>query len=233
MLRVWREAKWWFLAWLLALVVFVCINVFFNWVRMGLFLFSVYFLSLVVLIVLTVKLVRVLRKCNVYASKILAVPFKWLFAFFMDMFFALLRKLGNSEVLAMARRKWLDMLLLFQRKKGLQVLRKFRDESEIVFGDKKRLGSRLRKMHWRLLKTNRERVRFIYIAFLKKQIKAGVPLTMADTPNELVEKTKKPREHQELVSLYNFARYKDEAGSVSQGDVKRVMGYASRWNRLV
>jgi len=104
------------------------------------------------------------------------------------------------------------------------LLRRYNDEMTYIKNEKNRLGNRLRKMKWRNLETNRDRIRFIYIAFLKKQIKAGAPISLADTPNELYVKLQEKNNELEdaLFSLYNVARYNNEDDSITTEDVEML-----------
>ncbi|MCL2286257.1 MAG: hypothetical protein FWC32_07815 [Firmicutes bacterium] len=104
------------------------------------------------------------------------------------------------------------------------VLRRYNDERSFVFGGRNRIGSKLRKMRWRNLSSNRERVRYIYISFLKKQIKSGADVSLADTPNELYEKLQEKGSDidSRLFSLYNLARYKDDESSIIAEDVENI-----------
>ena len=104
------------------------------------------------------------------------------------------------------------------------LLRRYNDEMTYIKNEKNRLGNRLRKMKWRNLETNQDRIRFIYIAFLKKQIKAGAPISLADTPNELYVKLQEKNNELEdaLFSLYNVARYNNEDDSITTEDVEML-----------
>lgn len=104
------------------------------------------------------------------------------------------------------------------------LLRGYSDERTFVFGGKNSVGSKLRKMKWRSLNNNRERIRYIYITFLKKQIKAGANVRLSDTPNELYTKLHEKNSGLDntLFSLYNVARYNNNESSITAEDVNRV-----------
>jgi len=102
--------------------------------------------------------------------------------------------------------KKIDSILEKLTTRGLSPrLRRYHDERMTIAANKTRLTSRLRKLKWRSLTTNRDRIRFLYIAFLKKQIKKGAPVQMSDTPNELCAKLQAHTDT--LFELYNRARY--------------------------
>jgi hypothetical protein len=81
----------------------------------------------------------------------------------------------------------------------------YHDEKIRIFGGKER--DRLRKLKWRQLRTNRERVRFFYIEFLRKKMKKGAVIPPSATPNELAARL---QENHDLFALYNEARYDND-----------------------
>jgi len=104
------------------------------------------------------------------------------------------------------------------------ILKRYSDERTHIINERSRISNRLRKLKWRSLSTNRERVRYYYIAFLKKQIRAGATIYTSDTPNEIYNKLRKENSNLDntLFSLYNLARYKDEKGSITEEDVELI-----------
>jgi hypothetical protein len=86
----------------------------------------------------------------------------------------------------------------------------YHDEKIRIFGGKER--DRLRKLKWRQLKTNRERVRYFYIEFLRKKMKKGVAIPPSATPNELAARL---QENHDLFTLYNEARYDNDTNDLS------------------
>ena len=104
------------------------------------------------------------------------------------------------------------------------ILRRYNDERTFVFGSRNPIGNKLRKLKWRNLDSNRERVRYIYISFLKKQIKSGADVSPADTPNELYVKLQEKISDLDgaLFSLYNLARYKDDETGITAEDVENI-----------
>ena len=112
----------------------------------------------------------------------------------------------------------------------------YKDERISVYHAYKRLDSGLRKLKWRQLTTNRDRIRFIYIAFLRRKIKAGANVSPAFTPYEqhamLHQQDKALKD--ELFTTYNTARYQapdDEAASdngITDDAVQHLRRYASR-----
>jgi len=83
----------------------------------------------------------------------------------------------------------------------------------------------LRKMKWKNLQTNRQRVRFIYIAFLQRKIKKGTTVLPSETPNELAMRL---QGGEELFPLYNVARYAKDNISVEEEDLEKIMHCAGR-----
>jgi len=120
------------------------------------------------------------------------------------------------------------------RRDGVLFLTEYEDERSAVQTERAKQDG-LRKMKWRSLTSNRERVRFVYIAFLKKQMRlAGSTVNPIDTPNELLVKLQERDKKLDdaLTNLYNLARYKDDEASITDQDLENVIhhaGAATRW----
>jgi len=101
---------------------------------------------------------------------------------------------------------------------GGPILRRYSDERVSIYAERSNLTVRLRKMRWRSLEDNRQRIRFCYIAYIKKQLKQGARISTADTPNEvfhkLAEADKEPNDT--LFALYNQARYNENSNITTQ-----------------
>jgi hypothetical protein len=111
----------------------------------------------------------------------------------------------------------------------------FQDERTRV--DFARGGNFFRKMKWKALQNHRERVRFIYISFLRGKIKKGVAVPPSYTPNELAAKfnetdTETSPATDRLFSLYNTARYARAEAVISKEEVEQVLPCASKRLRL-
>jgi hypothetical protein len=104
------------------------------------------------------------------------------------------------------------------------LLRRYNDERSFVLGERGHYGNRLRKMKWRGLHTNSERIRYIYIKFLKRLIKSGFSVSPVDTPNELYEKLLKLNNDMDnkLFSLYNLARYNHDETGITKDDIENL-----------
>ena len=103
------------------------------------------------------------------------------------------------------------------------LLKRYSDERSIISTEKTNLNKKLRKMRWRSLTDNRQRVRFHYIAYIRKELKQGAPISPSDTPTELHEKLTKidKKPNSDLFNLYNLARY-NENSEISDRDVELV-----------
>ena len=121
------------------------------------------------------------------------------------------------------------------------VLRHFKDERSSAYIERRSSRPRFRKLKWKNLTTNQERIRFIYIAFLERQIKKGAAYSTTDTPNELYIKLRMKNSglSDRLFGLYNRARYQvtrtaegygndDTADTgISAQDVQDVLPYST------
>ena len=101
----------------------------------------------------------------------------------------------------------------------------FQDEKARIFSAKKR--DQFRKMKWKNL-NHRERVRFIYISFLRGKIKKGAIVLPNETPNELAVKLANDTRTETLFSLYNVARYASAETSVEKEEVENILPCASK-----
>jgi len=106
---------------------------------------------------------------------------------------------------------------------GNPLLKLYSDERSLISFDRNNLSGKLRKMRWRSLEDNRQRIRFCYIAYIKKQIKLGARISTADTPNELFGKLTATDSNPDknLFELYNLARYNENSNITAQ-DVESV-----------
>lgn len=150
---------------------------------------------------------------------------------YMQKSFAFLKQLFERALSLLAKSKLAAKLTsAFSGKTKINRLSFFSDEKFILLPTKKNLADPFKKMKWKNLKTNRERIRYIYIAFMKKKIKQGFSMDPTYTPNEVYYRLRENDASlkDELFSLYNVARYKDDENSVTKNDVESVLEYASK-----
>jgi len=218
-MRTFHENKKVFIIFIISFLVAAITNIiFFATGGTNFFLFILQILSLINLLVQLKHLAKVLVKyikikpSNKIRKAMLRV------ANLFGALFSMLAKITNT--ISERAKNIFDKLI--PHGKG-PLLRRYNDEMAYIKNEKSRLRNKLRKMKWRNLETNRDRIRFIYIAFLKKQIKAGAPISLADTPNELYLKLqeKNSTDHS-LFSLYNTARYNNEDDSITTEDVEML-----------
>lgn len=106
---------------------------------------------------------------------------------------------------------------------------KGKDKIEFAFGEIRRTKAQEEKKRktvfpkWKDLKDNRERVRFIYVVFLKKCIKRGFRLDKAMTPADIAEKVAETPDQRYIFECYNGVRYSDERTQVPDGVVKELL----------
>lgn len=111
---------------------------------------------------------------------------------------------------------------------------KGRDKIEFAFGEHKKAKGREEKKHkpvfpkWKDLKDNRERVRFIYIVFIKKCIKRGFHFDRAMTPADISKKIAETPAQQRVFACYNDVRYSDERIQVSDSVVKELLNVSNK-----
>lgn len=218
-LKIWRENKIVVISFFVSLAMAATASVvFFAAGGDNLFLFIVKVLAIVIFLVCLRAFVKVLKRYVTVSEKLKkSKAWKALGRVFGALFDAF-AKMSNA-----IRSKTYGIFAKIFPHKG-PLLRRYNDERAFVFGEKSRIGSRLRKMKWRNLGSNRERIRYIYIAFLKKQIKAGADVNPSDTPNELYVKLHEKNSGLEntLFSLYNVARYSEGEERITVEDVEKV-----------
>ena len=218
-LKIWRENKIVVISFFISLAAAVTASIIFFAVGGDkLFLFIVKVAAIVIFIICFRAFVKVLKKYMTVFEKLKKTKIWRALGSVFGSLFDAFAKMGNA-----IKNKTYGILAKIFPHRGLR-LRRYNDERTFVFGEKSRIGSRLRKMKWRNLSSNRERIRYIYIAFLKKQIKAGADINPADTPNELYAKLHEKNSGLEntLLSLYNVARYGVDDGRISEEDVEQV-----------
>ncbi|MCL2373049.1 MAG: hypothetical protein FWC78_06570 [Defluviitaleaceae bacterium] len=88
-----------------------------------------------------------------------------------------------------------------------------------------------RKMKWKNMQTNRDRVRFIYASYLQQKIKKGASITPTETPNELSVKLTTPEDAAAaLFPLYNKARY--STAEVGKDEIHQILPCAHKRLKL-
>jgi hypothetical protein len=106
---------------------------------------------------------------------------------------------------------------------------KGKDKIEFAYGEIKRNRTQEEKKRkpvfpkWKDLKDNRERVRFIYVVFLKKCIKYGFRFDKTMTPADISKKVSETPAQRRVFECYNNARYSDDNTQVSEGVVKELL----------
>jgi len=221
MLRlIWRENKRLILLFLFSFLLALATIIMFNGTGgRSLYWFTAMILSVINFIVFFRKLIKMLMK---YEFAMLTKAKKSVQSL-LERFYDLCAKIGNA-----LKEKYAGIIAKILPRRWGTILRRYSDKRTFVVSGKRDNGNRLRKMKWRNLISNRERVRYIYITFLRKQIKAGVEISPADTPNELYAKLKEGHEKNSdlddtLFSLYNIARYNDDRdSSITDEDVQAV-----------
>jgi len=116
--------------------------------------------------------------------------------------------------------------------RGRNRLAYYHDERSFAYVKKENPVNALKRMKWKALHTNRERVRYIYIAFLRRKAKDGLAIWQSDTANEvrlrLAEKEGRDGTGP-LIPLYNFARYSDEIDdAITTPEVEAVIPYSHK-----
>jgi len=134
---------------------------------------------------------------------------------------AILEFLGNKLAAIAAKLPRFNMPQIRKRSR----IKFFQDEKTRI--EKNRVP--FRKMKWKNLQNNRQRVRFIYISFLQRKIKKGTIILPSETPNELAERL---HGGEELFPLYNVARYAGDDASVEAEDVEKIIVCAGRRLRI-
>ncbi|MCL2664279.1 MAG: hypothetical protein FWE82_01575 [Defluviitaleaceae bacterium] len=111
------------------------------------------------------------------------------------------------------------------RKRGIIRIKAYRDVRTVFKHGQLENFTRFKKMKWKNLQSNRERVRFIYISFLKQKMRQGLEISPADTPNELHGKLlqKNDAAGEKIFPLYNIARYKDDETAIPNSELESVM----------
>lgn len=104
-----------------------------------------------------------------------------------------------------------------------------KDKIEFAFGEIRRSRAQEEKKRkpamskWKDLQNNRERVRFIYIVFLKKCIKRGFRFDRTMTPADIAERVAETPGQRRIFACYNDARYGDARAQVPDGVVKELL----------
>ncbi len=113
---------------------------------------------------------------------------------------------------------------------NLKPRKREKDEKSFVFDIKetqifKKLSSFKGSVKWRDLTENSEKIRFIYIKYMIKQIKGGYKLTPSLTPCEVRTDlgVKDEQSDFELFDMYNGARYSGGSVHISDEQVKSAL----------
>ncbi|MCL2404376.1 MAG: hypothetical protein FWC92_02385 [Defluviitaleaceae bacterium] len=190
---------------------------------------------------------------NLYLFIVLAASFVWLY-FQLRMLVKILRRYGIKNPITSRIGKFIGRLAgllvvflgsifapMIRKLQGIR-LPKLRAANRItVFQDEKvRLSSPrkrnpFRPMKWGSLQSHRERIRFIYISFLRQRIKKGAIVLPYETPNELYIKFTSGDDTDavsQLFALYNTARYADTNTFIQKEEVETVLPCASKRLRL-
>lgn len=99
-----------------------------------------------------------------------------------------------------------------------------KDEKSFIFdlentGLFRRLHSIKNQLRWRDLKTNAEKIRYLYIKFIIKLIKNGFKYKPVMTPEEIKKDLKLAEEPKKLFNLYIGARYSNGLIEITDEDV--------------
>lgn len=106
---------------------------------------------------------------------------------------------------------------------------KGRDKIEFAFGEIRRNRAQEEKKRrpalpkWKDLQNNRERVRFIYIMFVRKCIKRGFRFDSAMTPSDIAQRVAETLGQRRIFECYNGARYSDERAGVPDSVVRELL----------
>jgi hypothetical protein len=109
-----------------------------------------------------------------------------------------------------------------------------KDKIEFAFGEIRRTRAQEEKKRkpvypkWKDLKNNRERVRYLYVVFLKKCVKHGFRLDKAMTPADISEKVTATPAQQRIFECYNNARYSDESTQVPDSVVNELLNVVKK-----
>lgn len=102
-----------------------------------------------------------------------------------------------------------------------------KDEKSFIFdlensGLFRRFQSVKNQLRWRDLKTNAEKIRYLYIKFIVKLIKGGFKYKPVMTPSEVHKELDQEDDTDRLFELYIDARYGGDKVSISDDDVDRT-----------
>lgn len=75
-----------------------------------------------------------------------------------------------------------------------------------LYGDRDRRKKR-RRVSWKQLESERERLRWLYAGMVETKLKHGVVILPAETPCHIAARKETSPEQQELIELYNMYRY--------------------------
>ena len=92
--------------------------------------------------------------------------------------------------------------------KGVRI-KNYKDEKKLIFGLREEMQRDmvLRKMKWKDLVTNNEKIRYIYISLMNKLINKGYEIRTCDTPREIERRLSEHVSFGDLIPVYNEARY--------------------------
>lgn len=117
------------------------------------------------------------------------------------------------------------------KKLGLQYdgsLIKGKDKIEFAFKEIRKTNQNEKKKKkklpkWSELSNNKERVRYIYTAFLNRMRKSGYVVNPTKTPLNISNQYAKNKEHRRIFECYTDIRYKDEQEVVSDDIIKELL----------
>lgn len=104
-------------------------------------------------------------------------------------------------------------------------LHRYQDHVEFLgASDKNHRFQPFRRLKWRDMNTESERVRYIYIEYIKKAIKTGFRFRSSQTPNEIGALFSRldNLSNSQLFDLYNRARYAEKDG-ITPEDVQNLL----------
>jgi hypothetical protein len=107
---------------------------------------------------------------------------------------------------------------------------KGRDERSFIFGKKRRdKGTKGQKLEWKDLKDNRERLRFLYVRFIKRQKRKGYHYAVARTPLENGASWRIPKEEGgAFFAAYTDARFADESLVITDDELESYAGLVGK-----
>jgi hypothetical protein len=154
------------------------------------------------------------KKIAGIVSKLLSGALRGIKMFFTDVVGGVARKIGHV----------LDRIL----PKNIFKLTVFKDERISLRGGKQKMrnNSPYRRMKWKDLKTDTDKVRFAYYFFMRKKMKKGYVYRPSQTPSEVcgeIWRNEGAFNAVELFDMYNVYRYDDTVNT--NGAADRLLPY--------